>query len=105
MINGNIYINTPDGHELTLPYFGEMSFECSTLHDDYRHGIGTFMPRGVRHVLYNPPATIVIWSDGSKTVVKCSEADEFDREKGFLMCLAKKAFGRGYYRRIKGWCE
>lgn len=28
-------------------------------------------------VLFNPPATIVFWLDGTKTVVKCKEGEEF----------------------------
>lgn len=36
----------------------------------------------IKNVIFAPPATIVYWSDGSKTVVKCSEKDVFDPEKG-----------------------
>lgn len=28
-------------------------------------------------VIFNPPATIVFWKDGTKTVVKCKEGEEF----------------------------
>lgn len=37
----------------------------------------------IKDVIFAPPATIVYWSDGSKTVVKCSEKDVFDPEKGW----------------------
>ena len=37
----------------------------------------------IKNVIFAPPATIVYWSDGSKTVVKCSEKDVFDPEKGW----------------------
>ena len=30
-------------------------------------------PSGIKKVIFNPPATIVFWEDGSKTVVKCRE--------------------------------
>ena len=30
-------------------------------------------PSGIKNVIFNPPATIVFWEDGSKTVVKCQE--------------------------------
>lgn len=36
----------------------------------------------IDRVIFNPPATIVLWDDGTKTVVKCSEDDEWDEEKG-----------------------
>ena len=47
-------------------------------------------------VIFNDPATIIIWKDGSKTVVKCMEGDEFDPEKGFAMCYLKKVLGKDY---------
>lgn len=37
----------------------------------------------IKNVIFAPPATIVYWSDGSKAVVKCSEKDVFDPEKGW----------------------
>lgn len=30
----------------------------------------------IDHVIFHAPATIVYWSDGTKTVVKCQECDE-----------------------------
>lgn len=50
-------------------------------------------PKAVKKVIFNDPATIVFWSDGSKTVVKCSENDIYDPEKGLAMAFAKKMFG------------
>ena len=44
-------------------------------------------------VIFNGPATIVKWSDGTKTVVKCQEGDEYSKQTGLLMCVFKKAFG------------
>lgn len=56
---------------------------------------------GVEKVVYNDPATIVIWNDGTKTVVKCHEEDRYDPEKGFLLCCAKKLFGnKGRYNDV-----
>ena len=54
-----------------------------------------------------PPATIVYWSDGSKTVVKCSEKDVFDPEKGLAMAIAKRCGGNNgsYYKEIRHWVE
>ena len=45
-------------------------------------------------IIYNPPATIVLWADGTKTVVKCSAEDEYNEYYGFLCALSKKMFGR-----------
>lgn len=44
-------------------------------------------------IIYNPPATIVLWADGTKTVVKCSAEDEYNEYYGFLCALSKKMFG------------
>lgn len=46
-----------------------------------------------KEVIFAPPATIVYWQDGTKTVVKCSEEDEFSEEMGFVLCFMKKMFG------------
>lgn len=43
-----------------------------------------------KKVIFNNPATIVFWTDGSKTVSKASKDDEFDKMKGFLTCYYKK---------------
>lgn len=54
-----------------------------------------------KKVIFNPPATIVIWKDGTKTVVKCSPDDEFDPEKGLAFCFMKKAMGNsGAYNKV-----
>lgn len=45
------------------------------------------------NIIYNPPATIVFWTDGTKTVVKCSAEDEYNEYYGFLCALGKKMFG------------
>lgn len=50
----------------------------------------TCMPK---KIIFNRLATIVIWDDGTKTVVKQSKYDNYDYEKGFAMCVVKKVFG------------
>lgn len=47
----------------------------------------------IRKVIFNDPATIVLWSDGTKTVVKCGPEDTFDMEKGLAMAIVKKMAG------------
>ena len=61
----------------------------------------------IKNVIFAPPATIVYWSDGSKTVVKCSEKDVFDPEKGLAMAIAKHCGGNkgSYYKEIQNWVE
>lgn len=42
--------------------------------------------------------TVALWSDGTKTIVKCQPGDSFDAEKGLAMCFLKRSFkNRGCY--------
>lgn len=47
----------------------------------------------VKKVIFNYPATIILWDDGTKTVVHCDDDEKFDPEKGIAMCLLKKMLG------------
>lgn len=60
----------------------------------------------IKKVIFNDPATVVFWTDGTKTVVKAQNED-FDPEKGLAMAIAKKALGNqgNYCNEIKKWTE
>lgn len=47
----------------------------------------------IDRVVFNDPATIVFWEDGTKTVVKCAKDQTFERYAGFIAACAKKLFG------------
>lgn len=49
----------------------------------------------IEDVIFNDPATIIIWADGSKTVVK-AENEPFDPEKGLAMAICKRVLGNKY---------
>ena len=52
-------------------------------------------------IIINPPATIVKWNDGTKTVVKCQNGDVYDAEKGIALCFMKKMFdNKSYYNEV-----
>lgn len=59
----------------------------------------------IKKVIFNDPATIIIWKDGKKTVVKAGEGEEYDPEKGLAMAIAKYALGNegNYYETFKKW--
>lgn len=63
----------------------------------------------IENVIFNPPATIVFWSDKTKTIVKCDyEYEAYDPEKGIAMAIAKKLMGDNkgrYYELFKHWRE
>ena len=85
-----------------------------------RSGVATFVtveiledingckgPFGIKKVIFNNPATIVLWEDGTKTVVKVHEGDVYDPEKGLAMAISKKALGNkyDYYNTFKHWTK
>jgi hypothetical protein len=61
----------------------------------------------IKDVKFSGPATIVFWTDGTKTVVKCGKGDKFDPEKGIAMACAKKLLGNedGYHREIAKYAK
>lgn len=62
---------------------------------------------GIKEVIFNDPATIVIWADGEKTVVKCQNGEPYDPEKGLAMAISKRALGNKheYYNIFKHWLK
>lgn len=46
--------------------------------------------KAIEKVIYNKPATIIIWADGTKTTAKCADNEPFDPEKGLVICALKK---------------
>ena len=65
-----------------------------------------FLPK-IKKVIFNPPATIVLWDDKSKTVVKAQNGEPYDPEKGLAMCIVKKVYGNEgrYFNNISKWVE
>ena len=44
-------------------------------------------------IIFNGRTTVVFWSDGSKSMVRCDDVDNYDREMAVAMCLAHKMMG------------
>lgn len=61
--------------------------------------------REIKNVYFNDPVTVVIWKDGTKTIVRCSENDFYDPEKGLAMAIVKKAYGNDnrFHKIFKKW--
>lgn len=53
---------------------------------------------GIKKVIFNGPATIVIWVDGSKTVVKCAEGDRYSKFSGLAIAMCKRMYGTDFKR-------
>lgn len=65
---------------------------------------------GIKKVIFNNPATVVIWDDDTKTVVKCQpgkngKLEKYDKEKGLALCIAKKVLGNksNFNNTFKKW--
>ncbi len=55
----------------------------------------------IEKVIFNPPATVVYFKDGSKVVVKTTEDDVFNPEVGLAMAIVKRIFGsRSNYKKF-----
>lgn len=59
----------------------------------------------IKQVIFHDPATIIYWTDGTRTVVKCQDGDIYDPEKGLAMAISKKALGNNgnYCNVFKQW--
>lgn len=79
-----------------------------------KRGISSLMKSSIKiaeiptitNVIYNNPATIVMWSDGTKTVVR-ADGEKYDPEKGLAMAMCKKHAGnkRDYYHTFLHWLK
>lgn len=47
----------------------------------------------IKKIIFSGPCTIILWDDGTKTMARVSEGDEFDPEKGVAVCFMKKIMG------------
>lgn len=58
----------------------------------------------IKKAIFNDPATIVYWKDGTKTVVMAKN-EPFDPEKGLAMAFAKRFLGNqgNYYDIFRKW--
>ena len=101
------YVTFIDGTiERNSPFNGACDYvDIRTNRDIFGYKRDVFKPDNkpytgspIEKVIFNPPATIIFWKDGAKTVVKARDDEDFDHEKGFAMAVAKKYFGTRY-----GW--
>lgn len=97
-INGINVSFTYDSDSIVNPLLFEIKlvYKKPILHHIYANNYLNFFSNNipeVKKVIFNDPATIVYWKDGTKTVVKCQDGDVFDSEKGFAMAFLKKCWG------------
>lgn len=57
-------------------------------------------------VIFHPPATIVLWKDGTKTVVKCKAGETYDTWSGLAFCICKKFMSEEeFHREFRKYCN
>lgn len=58
----------------------------------------SLMPK-IKKVIYNPPATVILWDDGTKSVVKTQNGEFYDAEKGLAMAFMRKFLNNKDYHK------
>lgn len=61
----------------------------------------------IKRVIFNNPATIVMWEDGTKTVVKLHNPKEnkYDPAAGLAMCFTKRILGDKFHSTLNKYCK
>ena len=62
-------------------------------YEAFRFDVDPIRSYRVKRIIYNNPATIVFWMDGTKTVVKKAKGEKFNKYTAFCAALAKKMYG------------
>lgn len=103
VIDGKAYI--PETMEVRPGFREAMEYDFSVSTDPSYVVENTML--AIKNVIFNPPATIVFWGDGSKTVVKAQNNEEYDPEKGLTMAFFKRMHGNKghYFEEIKKWTK
>ena len=73
---------------------GTYTIECGRSILDVLDFSHNFTPRP-KKIMYNESkgATVVLWEDGTKTIVKCSENNQRDLYNAYCAAFAKKCYG------------
>lgn len=82
-----------NGYALTARSPFKLTFHTYNPNDAYIYNI--------KQIIHNPPATIIIWENGHKSVVKCMDTDTYNPEQGIAMCLLKEMLSEDGYRELK----
>lgn len=88
--------------ESKTPFMDGVSLKGISYDEAFRYRMS--LKHKIKKVIFNDPATIILWIDGTKTVVQ-TQGEDFDPEKGMAMAIAKKALGNqgNYYDIFKEW--
>lgn len=54
----------------------------------------------IKHVIFNEDRTIIVWKDGTKTMVKCSDGDVYSKEGGFAIAICEALIGKQKFKNL-----
>lgn len=57
------------------------------------------MPK-IKKVIFSSPVTVVLWEDGTKTIVRTQKGDAYDPEKGLAMACMRKMLSKKDYHKF-----
>lgn len=102
---GEMYV--PVEHKITAEYhhIGRRNGKTKEAKEHLRMFYGVYTIPQIKDVIFNDPATIVFWEDGTKTVVKTMEGDKFDPHTGLAQAISKKALSDNYKKEFKKWTK
>lgn len=63
------------------------------------------MKPSIKKVIFSEPATIILWSDGTKTISKCDKVDKYEKKAGFLIAYLKKFMPVEQVIELLDWCD
>lgn len=78
LVDGTIILKKIVSADRVRTFNDNKDFYIQNIYENYKNGI-----------------TTVIWNDGEKTMLKCSEEDEWDTEKVIALAYMKRYFGNG----------
>lgn len=87
--DGGYIANTSTGYKVQLEASANPSAEITFTTAEVYRLVEYFTPK---KIIRNGPATIVMWPDNTKTVVKCSEGENDNTYTAFCAALAQKIF-------------
>jgi len=60
----------------------------------------------IEKITFSGPVTVIKWSDGTITRVRCADDEEYDKEKGVLAAMAKKLYENTniFVEELYNWC-
>lgn len=90
-----------DDDYMTVEFDGEEYWDCGTRY------FKLVSSSKIKQVIFNPPATIILWNDNTKSVVKCQDGEPYDAEKGFALAYLKKLLGNDntFNKEIHKWVK